>query len=168
MPSPKNKNIGHKIMTGINIFSLLFKMLIGSISLCLTLYFFINVQNLTTRIILTVLVLYTLIVFLRGIILLMLYFLEINISRIDPLELSPTLTRRKAQFIKIQSILTKLANLTYLMYDYSIFIIGVALLAFFDCIYLKQWNINGLVIFILSFLLWIAIILLFIRKLKRK
>ena len=168
MPSPKNKTIGQKITTGINIFYLLFEILVSSISLCLTLYLFINTQDLTTRIILTVLVLYTLIIFLRSVILLILYFLEINISKIDPWELSPTLTRRKAQFIKTQSILTKLANLTYIMYDYSIFIIWFALLVFFDYICLKEWNINGLVIFSISLFLWISTILLFIKKIKKR
>ncbi len=168
MPSPKNKSIGQKITTGINIFYLLFEILISSISLCLILYLFISTHDLTTRIILTVLVLYALIVFLRSVILLVLYFLELNISKIDPWELSPTLTRRKAQFIKTQSILTKLANLTYLMYDYSIFIIWFALLAFFDYICLKQLNINGFVIFAISLFLWAASILLFIKKLRKK
>lgn len=168
MPSSKNRNIEHKIMIGINISYLLFEILISSISLGLTLYLFISTQDLTTSVILIVLVVYALIIFLRSIILLILYFLEINISKIDPLELSPTLTRRKAQFIKTQSILTRLANLTYVMYDYSIFIICFALLVFFDYICLKQWNINGFIIFIISLLLWIASVLLFKKKIQKK
>lgn len=168
MPSSKNRNIEHKIMIGINISYLLFEILISSISLGLTLYLFISTQDLTTSVILIVLVVYALIIFLRSIILLILYFLEINISKIDPLELSPTLTRRKAQFIKTQSILTRLANLTYVMYDYSIFIIWFALLVFFDYICLKQWNINGFIIFIISLLLWIASVLLFKKKIQKK
>lgn len=168
MPSPKPQNIRHKITTGINIFYLLFEILISSISLCLTLYLLISTQDLTTCVIFTVLVLYALIIFLRSIILLILYFLEVNISKIDPLELSPTLTRRKSQFIKTQSILTRLANFTYLMYNYSVLIIWFTLLVFFDYICLKQWSINGFIIFIFSFVLWIASALLFRKKFKKK
>lgn len=168
MPSPKSKNIKYKMTTGINIFYLVFEILLSSISLCLTLYLFISTQDLTTRIILTVLVLYALIIFLRSIILLVLYFLEINISKIDPLELSPTLTTRKAQFIKTQYLLTKLANFTYLMYDYSVFIIWCALLVFFDYLCLKQGHINGFIVFVISLNLWIVSILLFKKKFNKK
>lgn len=168
MPNQKNKSIGKRITTGINVFYLFFEILTSSISLCLTLYLLINTYNFSTHVILTVLTLYILIIFIRSIILLILYFLEINISKIDPWELSPTLTRRKTQFIKTKFMLTKLVDFTYAMYDYGVYIIWFALLALFDYLCLKQWNTNSFIILIISLFLWISGILLFFKRISRK
>ncbi|ADZ81866.1 hypothetical protein [Cellulosilyticum lentocellum] len=168
MLSPRSRNAGQKVTARVNTFYLLFEILTSSIGLGFTLYIFISNRNLSTRIIMAFLILCLLVVFLRSIILLILYFLELKIAKIDPLELSATLTNRKTQLMKAQSILTKMANITYLIYDYGIFIVWFILLAFFDYICLKQFNTSSFIIFIISLFFWAVGIALLWKKLKKK
>ena len=86
----KDKNTGHTVATGVNIFYLLFEILTSSIGLCFTIYIFISDYSTPARIIMSVLFLCLFVVLFRSIILLILYALDLKLAKFDPLELSTT------------------------------------------------------------------------------
>ena len=162
----KDKNTKHNIAAGVNIFYLLFEILTSSIGLSFIIYIFTEDCNTPTCIIMSTLLICLLAVLLRSIILLILYGIEIRLAKFNPLELSSTLIKRKNQLLKIQLILTKIANLSYLIYDYSIFIIWFLLLALLDYILIKQYTTVSFIICIISLFFWAVGIDLLRKKLK--
>ncbi len=162
----KDKNTKHNIAAGVNIFYLLFEILTSSIGLSFIIYIFTEDCNIPTCIIMSILFICLLVVLLRSIILLILYGIELKLAKFDPLELSSTLIKRKNQLLKTQLILTKFANLSYLIYDYGIFIIWFVLLALLDYILLKQSTTSSFIICIISLFFWAVGIDLLRKKLK--